>query len=274
MKEGMDARHKAGHDELGGFAMDQSAIDEVAKTFLRARQTGERLNALPARLAPKNFAESCAVMEAVDKLVGEPIVGTKIAAKPGAEVVHAPLQASRVFTSPARVPVALTPSQYMECEISFRLIRDLPARTDEYSEQEVFDALEGCAAFELVDSRFRDLKSAMDNTPYEFYADHIANGAMVFGTFRKDWQTFDFTKTRVSMKQGGKTIIEKVGGHPTGNPAKPAVVLANLRRGSTGLKAGSFVVTGSFTGFHSVETDQPVIGEFEGFGTMQATIVG
>ena len=120
----------------------------------------------------------------------------------------------------------------MECEISFRLMRDLPARTQEYSEQEVFDALEGCAAFELVDSRFRDLKSAMDNTPYEFYADHIANGAMVFGPYRKDWQKFDFSKTRVSMKQGGRTIIEKTGGHPTGNPAKPAVVLANLRRGT------------------------------------------
>ena len=138
----------------------------------------------------------------------------------------------------------------------------------------MFDALEGCAAFELVDSRFRDLKSAMDSTPYEFYADHIANGAMVFGTLRKDWQTFDLGKTRVSMKQGGKTIIEKTGGHPTVNPAKPAVVLANLRRGTTGLKAGTFIVTGSFTGFHSVKIGKPVIGEFEGFGTMEATIVG
>ena len=254
--------------------MDQAAIDEVAKTFMRARQTGERLDALPARLAPKNFADSCAVMDAVDKLVGERIVGTKIAAKPCAEVVYAPLPAGRVFNSPARVPRALTPSKYMECEISFRLTRDLPARKGEYSEAEVFDALEGCAAFELVDSRFRDLKSAMDNTPYEFYADHIANGAMVFGSFRRDWQSFDFGKTRVSMKQGGRTIIERTGGHPTVNPAKPAVVLANLRRTTTGLKAGWFIVSGSFTGFHPVELDKPVIGEFEGFGTMEATIVG
>ena len=82
---------------------------------------------LPAHLAPKNFADSCAIMDAVDKLVGERIVGTKIAAKPGAEVVYAPLAAGRVFTSPARVPRALTPCQYMECEISFRLTRDLPA---------------------------------------------------------------------------------------------------------------------------------------------------
>ena len=254
--------------------MDQAAVDQVAAIFMQARQTGARLDPLPAAIAPTSFVESCAVMDAVDKLVGDDIIGTKIAAKPGTEVVYAPLAAGRVFVSPARVPRALTPSQYMECEISFRLMRDLPPRRQEYSEAEVFDALEACAAFELVDSRFRDLKSAMEKTPYQFYADHIANGAMVFGTFRKDWQNTDFTKTRVSMKQSGKTIIEKIGGHPTGNPGKPAVVLANLRRATTGLEAGSFIVTGSFTGFHPVALNEPVTGEFEGFGTMQATIAG
>lgn len=253
--------------------MNQSAVDELAKLFIHARQTGERLDGLPAHLKPGNFTESRAVMDAVDRLVGEPIVGTKIAAKPGAEVVYAPLPAGRVFTSPARIPRALVPSQYMECEISFRLTRDLPPRPSPYSEQEVFDALEGCAAFEAVDSRFRNLKAAMDNTPYEFYADHIANGAMVFGAFRGDWQKFDFTKTRVFLKQGSRTIIEKVGGHPTGNPALPAVVLANLRRTTIGLKAGYLIVTGSFTGFHSVEPNVKVVGEFEGFGTIEATIV-
>ena len=152
-------------------------------------------------------------------------------------------------------------------------MRDLPPRSAAYSEQEVFDCLEACPAFEAVDSRFRDLKSAMEKTPYEFYADHIANGAMVFGEFRKDWRKFDFSKTRVTMKQGSRTIVEKTGGHPTGNPAIPAMVLANLRRTTTGLKAGTIVVTGSFTGFHPVEIDSPVIGEFEGFGTMEASIV-
>ena len=253
--------------------MDQTAIDEVAQLFMRARQSGERLEALPAALKPRTFADSCAVMDAVDRLVGDKIVGIKIAAKPGAEVVYAPLQASRIFTSPAHIPLALVPSKTMECEISFRVVRDLPPRSAIYSDQEVFDCLEACPAFEIVDSRFRDLKSTMDNTPYEFYADHIANGAMVFGEFRKDWQKFDFGKTRVAMKQGSRTIIEKTGGHPTGNPAIPAVVLANLRRTTTGLKAGTIVVTGSFTGFHPVEIDSPVIGEFEGFGKMTATIV-
>src|SRR5581483_4975097 len=117
--------------------MDQAAIEEAAKTFVRARQTGERLDPLPARLAPKNFAESRAVMDAVDKLVGDDIVGTKIAAKPGTEVVYAPLHGGRVFMSPAQVPLCLTPCKYMECEISFRLVRDLPARSAEYSQAEV-----------------------------------------------------------------------------------------------------------------------------------------
>jgi len=254
--------------------MDPSAIDQVAKTFVRARQTGERLYALPENFAPKSFADSRAVMEAVDKLIADDIVGTKIAAKPGTEVVYAPLHGGRVFMSPARVPVCLTPSKYMECEISFRLTRDLPPRGTVYTQDEVFDALEACPAFELVDSRFRDLKSVMERTPYQFYADHIANGAMVFGAFRKDWRGFDFTKIRVAMKQGSRTIVEKVGGHPTGDPAIPALVLANVRRRSTGLTAGTFIVTGSFTGYHSVEVDQPVTGEFEGFGTMEATIAG
>jgi 2-keto-4-pentenoate hydratase len=37
---------------------------------------------------------------------------------------------------------------------------------------------------------------------------------------------------------------------------------------------GHLIVTGSFTGFHPVELNVPVKGEFEGFGTMEATIVG
>jgi 2-keto-4-pentenoate hydratase len=254
--------------------MNQAAVEEVANLFVQARTTGARLDPLPARLKPSNFADSCRVIDAVDRIVGEKIIGTKIAAKPGAEVVYTTLHAGRTFTSPARIPRALVPSQYMECEISFRLQRDLPPRSTDYSEQEVFDALEACAAFEAVDCRFKDLAATMATAPYDFYADHIAAGAVVFGEFHKDWQRIDFTKTKVSLKQGARTIVEKIGGHPTGNPAIPAVVLANLRRTTTGLKAGWIVVTGSFTGFHPVAINEPVRGEFEGFGTMEATIVG
>ena len=164
--------------------MDQAAIQELAKLFVSARNTAERLDPLPTRLKPANFADSLAVMAAVDRIVGDRIVGTKIAAKPGAEVVYTTLHAGRAFTSPARIPCALVPSRYLECEISFRLTRDLPPRATDYSEQEVFDSLEACVAFEAVDCRFKDLAATMAKAPYDFYADHIAAGAMVFGEFR------------------------------------------------------------------------------------------
>ncbi len=241
---------------------------------MQARSTGARLDALPRHLRLQNFGDSCAVIAAVDALIGDRIIGTKIAAKPGAEVVYTTLHAGRAFMSPARIPRALVPSQYMECEISFRLTRDLSPRSTNYSQDEVFDVLEACPAFEAVDSRFKDLAATMANRPYDFYADHIAAGAMVFGAFRKDWQNFDFTRVHVVMRQGARTVIDKVGGHPTGNPAVPALVLANLRRTTTGLKAGTMIVTGSFTGYHPVVLNEPVTGEFEGFGTMEATIVG
>ena len=139
----------------------------------------------------------------------------------------------------------------------------------------MFDALEACAAFEAVDCRFKDLAATMAKSPYDFYADHIAAGAMVFGAFRKDWQKFDFTETKVSL-QAGLAHHHREDRRPSdrqsGDPRRACS--ANLRRSTTGLQAGMMIVTGSFTGFHPVALNVPVRGEFEGFGTMEATIVG
>ena len=46
--------------------MDQAAIEEVAQLFIHARNTGARLDALPARLKPANFEDSRAIMAAVE----------------------------------------------------------------------------------------------------------------------------------------------------------------------------------------------------------------
>jgi len=61
--------------------MDQSAIDELATIFMR-RADRRAHRCLAGTPQAEEFKDSCAVMDAVDKLVGEPIVGTKIAAKP------------------------------------------------------------------------------------------------------------------------------------------------------------------------------------------------
>jgi len=54
------------------------------------------------------------------------------------------------------------------------------------------------------------------------------------------------------MKQRGRTIIEKIGGHlPAIRPSRGGAGQPAARH--HGLQAGTFIVTGSFTGFHSVD---------------------
>ena len=48
------------------------------------------------------------------------------------------------------------------------------------------------------------------------------------------------------------------------------VILANELRSQSGLKAGQFVATGSFSGYFPVESDQPVVADFEHIGRVEA----
>ena len=255
--------------------MDQSAIDELAQTFMRARQTGERLDALPAHLSAEKLRRVQAVMAAVDKLVGEPIVGTKIAAKPGAEVVYAPLPAGRVFNSPARVPRALTPSQYMECEISFRLTRDLPPRDDRLFRGRGVRRAGGLR-------RVRAGRQPLPRSERRRWRRRRTSSTPTTSP-TAPWCSARSARTgRNSISPRPASRCGKAAGPSSRKPAaiRPAIrpsppwCWRTCAAATTGLKAGHFIVTGSFTGFHSVELNKPVTGEFDGFGTMEATIVG
>ncbi len=108
----------------------------------------------------------------------------------------------------------------------------------------------------------------MNSTPI-----HIANGAMVFGAFRRIGSLSISPRPASRCRKAAGPSSKKIGGHPTGNPGKPAVVLANLRRSTTGLKAGTSSSPARSPDSIRSRSNQPVTGEFEGFGTMEATIV-
>jgi hypothetical protein len=112
---------------------------------MRARQTGERLD--PPALKPKNFADSCAVMDAVDKLVGERIVGTRSPPNRRRSGV-APLPTG-ACSKPGRVCRCATPANIWNARSSFRL-RDLQ-RLRRYSDGRCSMRWR-LPAFELVDS--------------------------------------------------------------------------------------------------------------------------
>src|SRR5262249_38764004 len=154
------------------------------------RKTGNKLQELPERLKPRSIADVRAIQDAADRQIPEPIVGYKFHKKPNQPLCYAPLYPSRLFESPARIRVELARSLCIEAEITFKLVRDLPARPEPYDEAEVMKAFVATAAFEIVDSRFVDLKKMATSALLEVYADHMANGGFVLGTFRDDWQSF------------------------------------------------------------------------------------
>jgi 2-keto-4-pentenoate hydratase len=262
-------------------SLDQARVAEAAGLLVEARLTGKPLLELPDACKPTNAADANAIIDAITDQLDEVIVGWKIG------FLYAPRQApflcpmfqSRVFESPARVPLSLTPSRRVEPEICFRLIRDLPERSRAYRAEEVAEAVVACPSLEIVDTRFdtsyRSIRQMLDErkTKIEAFADHITTGAYVVGEGRADWQDFDFASIGMVMRTPQRLIVETTGGHAFVDPFLPCVVLANELRHRGGMQAGQIMVTGSFSGFFEVATDEPVTAEFAGFGSAEATFV-
>ena len=184
-----------------------------------------------------------------------------------------------MFASPAKIPVSLTPSLFIEPEITFRLTADLPPRAKLYRAEEVASVVEACPSMEIVDTRFdmkhRTIRQRLNEraTLVEAYADHRPTALSSSAKGVKDWRDIDFGATRVRMSADDKTIVETVGGHAFVDPFLPVVVLANQLRQGPGLKAGQVVATGSFSGFFPVEVGQQIVADFEGVGQATAMFV-
>ncbi len=259
--------------------LDAARIDQAARLLVEARRSGIPIRELPPECKPSTVEEANAIIEAVTSQLDETIGGWKIAFvyMPRQKPFVCPMFNSRLFRSPARVPLSLTPARLIEPEISFRLLHDLPPRAAAYRPAEVAEAVVACPSLELVDTRFdtttRPLRQMLDvkSTRIEAFADHITTGAYVVGEGRSDWQEFDFASMRMVMRTRNRVIVETIGGHAFVDPFLPCVVLANILRHRDGLRAGQVLVTGSFAGFFHVEPEEPVTAEFVGFGAAEAT---
>lgn len=261
--------------------MDRTSVVKAANLLLEARRTGVGIKEFPQDCKPLTTSDSNEIVDEVTRHIDDEVAGWKITFvyKPQQRPFRAPVFKSRIFSSPARIPVSLSPSRFIEPEIVFRFTRDLPPRAALYQPDEVAAAVEACPSFEIIATRFdtstRSLRDMLNHraTMIEAYADHITNGAFVLGAPVKDWRNIDFAAMHVSMKAAGRTIVDTVGGHAFVNPFLPIVILANELRSQNGLKAGQFVATGSFSGYFPVEPGELVVAEFEHIGRIEATFV-
>jgi len=169
--------------------MEPSKVADAARLLIDARRSGTPIKELPQECRPVVAADSNAIVDEITRQLGEQIAGWKITFlyKPREVPFRCQLFASRVFASPAKIPVSLTPSLCIEPEITFRLLNDLPARAQVYKPEEVASAVEACPSMEVVDTRFdtqyRTIRQRLNEraTLVEAYADHITNGAFIIG---------------------------------------------------------------------------------------------
>ncbi|MDH3737943.1 MAG: hypothetical protein OER92_02030 [Alphaproteobacteria bacterium] len=261
--------------------MDDEMVVNAAALLVHARQTGEPLQELPEVCRPVTAAEANAIGDEIARQLGEPIGGWKISFlyKPREVPFISPLFESRIFPAPAEIPASLTPSLFIEPEITFRLEHDLPPRERLYRPDEVAASVVACPSFEIVDTRFdtsaRSIRQRLNERAslVEVFADHQTSGAFIAGNGRTDWSDFDFARMRVVMRANDEVIVETCGGHAFSDPFLPLVVLANEMRHRDGLRAGQLLATGSFSGFFPVEVGQKITAEFENFGTVEAIFV-
>ena len=250
--------------------MSSQSIQEAVALFIDARRTGQLLESLPASCRPKTLDDAHAIQEATVAALGETIAGWKVGAPIDGHVVRGVLLRSRMLTSPARISAARVPLQGVEAEIAFRFDRDLPARGRDYDYAEVADAVTAMAAIEIVDSRLRGYP---DVPILDRIADCVSSGAFVQGTLQSRWRDFDLASLRVELTIDDLSVVQRIGGHPAGDPLLPALALVNDLRGRDGVRTGQIMTTGTYTGMNYAKPGQTVTASFDGFGSAQVLFV-
>jgi 2-keto-4-pentenoate hydratase len=248
--------------------MDQAHIAEAAALLVAARRGRARIPVLPPSCRPTSVAEAHAIQDAVTATLGAAVGAFKANAPAGAEPTRGVIYAPTVHASPSRIPAALVPQCGVEGEVAFVFRADLPPRPTPYTRDEVAAVVEACPAIEVVSSRYADPDTA---STIDKLADGISNGAFVYGAPVKHWQGLALGKLPVTLTVNGAPVLEKVGGHPTGDPLGIAVALVEMMRGGVGVKAGQFVTCGSCTGLRYLKPGDVCGVEFEGLGSAEVT---
>jgi 2-keto-4-pentenoate hydratase len=248
--------------------MNKQQIERAAHILVQARRDMKPLDSLPDGLKPSSIEEAHAIQDAVSRQLGQLIGGFKAMALASGDPTRGIIYGGTIHSSPCELPASTVPQCGVEGEVAFIFRRDLPYRAAPYTRNEVAAVVDACAAIEVVHSRFAQ-KAPVSNL--EKLADSISNGALVHDVPRSDWRGLQPGKLKVTLSVNGETVLDQVGGHPTGDPLGVAVVLANIWREKGGVRAGQIVTCGSCTGLKFLKPGDVCSVRFEGLGAVEVT---
>ncbi|MFD6199220.1 2-keto-4-pentenoate hydratase [Mycobacteriaceae bacterium NPDC060252] len=152
----------------------------------------------------------------------------------------------------------------VEPEVAFLL--HTPLRGPHIGPDDVRTATAAVAvALEVVDSRIEDWKLTLPDT----VADNASSGAVVLGDWIPYTEALDLPQAVATLELNGKQIDTGTGSAVLGDPAVAVAWLANaLADYGTELKAGQFVMSGSFTSAAFVRASDTARASISGLGAV------
>lgn len=150
-----------------------------------------------------------------------------------------------------------------EGEIAFVLEREL--RGPGVTADDVLAATKAVVpCFEIVDSRIRDWKIAIEDT----VADNASCGLFLLGDDSVSPEGIDFAAVKMKVFKNGEMLSEGVGSEALGSPANCVAWLANtFGEHGIALEAGEIVLSGSLVPLEPVRAGDEMRVEIEGIGS-------
>jgi 2-keto-4-pentenoate hydratase len=232
--------------------LDQSQIAAASRTLRDHWRAGTKLGALEASLRPRDRAEGYAIQAAIEHGSVADLFGWKIAATSEAGQKHinvggpmaGRILAETVIPDGGMASMAGNEMRVAEPEFAFRMAADLPPRSQDYTVQQVLDAVGTLhPAIEIPDSRFSDFVSA---GAAQIIADNACAHLFVLGApTTANWRSLDLVEERPIITLREKLFIGH-GRNVLGDPRIALAWLANeLRQLGATLRAGQIVTTGT-----------------------------
>jgi 2-keto-4-pentenoate hydratase len=249
---------------------------DLAEALARARAEASVLDAGAWINSIARVEEGYAVQAQLAELAGNDVRGWKVTALSAEQQrgyssnhpVAGALLAPFVYAAPAQLSLQRFVTPLLECEVSFLLGRDLPARAQPYKQDEIEAAIEAAVpAMEVADSRW-----PADAPDLLKLADSMGNGAFIAGRALQNWRSLNLSAIDVALSLDGSVIERGSSGRILGNPLRAVIVLANAQPlPAGGLKRGQFITTGTCT------TPSPLrpgtyIGDFGPLGALQLDV--
>lgn len=216
-------------------------------------RTGEVIGELPAALRPATRAQGYAIQAHLESCTAKPLVGWKIAATSTAGQKHINVEgplagrllAEACFAPGATISIAHNRMRVCEPEFAFVLGRDLPARSQPYSTDEVMAAVGDLhLTLELPDSRFADFTKVGGPS---LIADNACTRELVIGPkVTAAWRDLDLARHAVSARVGNRYTRDGIGSNVLGDPRIAMTWIANELSGlGISLARGQLVTTGT-----------------------------